>query len=66
MSDFNKFLEQRDIYLESLYLTLEMCQLTIENRTKFSPDVVRKAEEIARITKERICLRELIPPVDRI
>ena len=56
----------KDLYLESLYLTLEMCELTIANREKFDPSVVAKAEEIERVTKERIRLRELIPPEDRI
>ena len=56
----------KDSYLESLYLTLEMCKLTISNREKFDPTVGAKAEEIERVTKERIRLRELIPPEDRI
>ena len=56
----------KDLYLESLYLTLEMCELTIANREKFDPAVVAKAEEIERVTKERIRLRELIPLEDRI
>ena len=56
----------KDLYLESLYLTLEMCELTLSNREKFDPGVVAKAEEIERVTKERIRLRELIPPEDRI
>lgn len=56
----------KDSYLESLYLTLEMCEITIANREKFDPAVVAKAKEIERVTKERIRLRELIPLDDRI
>ena len=52
---------EKDEYLDSLYRTVEMCDLTIQNRAKFNPDVVASAERIKRETEERIRLRELIP-----
>ena len=52
---------QKDEYLENLYMTLEMCNLTIQNRDKFDPGVVRKAEQIKKETEQRIKLRELMP-----
>lgn len=51
---------EKDEYLDSLYRTVEMCDLTIQNRAKFNPDVVAAAERIKRETEERIKLRELM------
>ena len=49
----------RDEYLENLYLTLEMCNLTIQNAGKFCSAVVKKAEEIKMMTEEEIRFRQL-------
>lgn len=49
----------KDEYLDSLYRTIEMCELTIQNRAKFNPDVVASAVRIKHETEERIKLREL-------
>lgn len=50
---------EKDDYLDGLYRTVEMCDLTIQNRAKFNPDVVASAVRIKHETEERIKLREL-------
>lgn len=51
----------KDEYLNNLYLELELCNITIVNAHKFSPEVVAKAKRMKKETEERIKLRELIP-----
>ena len=46
-------------HLDSLYRTVEMCDLTIQNRTNFNPDFVATAERVKQETVEQIKLREL-------
>lgn len=53
--------QKKDLYLENLYLELELINLTLEQRQKFSKDVVAKAEQMKKETEDLIRRRELIP-----
>ena len=49
-----------DEYLKNLYMVLEMCNLTIDNRWKFDPAVVKSAERIKAKTEKEIELRRFM------
>ena len=56
----------KDTYLESLYSTLEMCDLVLQNRTSFTVDRVERVEKLRQETQEWIRKREAIPSEQRI
>lgn len=51
----------KDLYLESLYSTLEMCDLVLQNSQVFSKEKVLKAQKLREETQEYIRKREAIP-----
>lgn len=57
---------EKDTYLESLYTTLEMCDLVLQNKSKFPKEQVERAEQIKLETEGFIKKRESIPMEQRL
>lgn len=51
---------KKDTYLESLYETIEMCDLVIQNAQVFSSDRVLQAQKLRKETEENIRKREAV------
>lgn len=51
---------KKDTYLESLYSTIEMCDLVIQNAQVFANDRVEQARKLRRETEENIRKREAV------
>lgn len=58
--------EVKDTYLESMYATIETCDLVIQNSQIFSDDKVLKAKKLREETLGYIKKREAIPMEQRL
>lgn len=56
----------KDTYLESLYSTLEVCDMVLQNSQTFSQEHIQKAQKLRKETQEYIHKREAIPVERRI
>ena len=56
----------KDLYLESLYSTLEMCDLILQNSQVLPDEQVLKAQKLRKETQGNIQKREAIPKERRL
>lgn len=59
-------IEKEDLYLKSLYNTLEMCDLVLQNSQVLPDEQVVKAQKLRKETQESIQKREAIPVEKRL